>query len=54
MQFLPEPSAKYLRDGSIKGVKMGWIWRVSECSLKEFIATGGKPSKKYGEEDQPQ
>jgi excisionase family DNA binding protein len=38
---------KYLRDGVISGVKMGRVWRISEGALKEFIATGGKPSKKY-------
>ena len=30
---------KWIRDGKLKAVKLGRMWRVSENSLQEFIKT---------------
>nr|WP_282580230.1 helix-turn-helix domain-containing protein [Natroniella sulfidigena] len=33
---------RWLRDGKLKGVKMGKMWRVEQKDLKEFIESNKK------------
>lgn len=38
--------SKWLREGRIKGIKIGGLWRISEEALEEFLNSGtGKDDK---------
>lgn len=30
----------YVKDGKLKAIKLGRVWRVTEDALKEFLSTG--------------
>lgn len=36
----------YIRSGSLKAVKMGKYWRVTEKQLEEFLSTGSQAEGK--------
>jgi len=35
----------YVKEGKLKGVKIGKYWRVSEKQLEEFLSTGTEVSE---------
>ena len=41
---------KYLKNGRLKGTKLGKVWRISESDVAEFLATnGGTTRNEVGE-----
>ncbi len=41
----PATVRKWIREGKLKAVKLGHLWRVSEEQLQEFIKGGGSGAK---------
>ena len=46
LKINPITVGKYLRNGIIKGEKLGNSWQVSETSIKDFVLGLEKPTKK--------
>ena len=40
LQLTPATVRQYLRQGIIKGVHAGRLWRITESALKEFMEKG--------------
>lgn len=40
---------RYIREGKMRAVKIGSVWRISESAIAEFLSTdGGMPDKGEG------
>lgn len=40
LQITERTVQRYLKEGTLKGVKVGKLWRVTEQALNEFLGTG--------------
>lgn len=50
----PKTVRDWLREGTIKGVKVGKLWRIREADLESFIASNGtKEDASFAKEPQP-
>lgn len=37
LRFQPNTIRLWLENGKLRGVKVGWQWRIRECDLQEFV-----------------
>jgi len=45
LKLSPKTVRKYLREGELKGAKLGKEWRITEEQLREFLARRSNPSE---------
>ncbi len=54
LQVHPFTILKFIKQGKLKGVKLGRVYRIKESDVKEFLEermTGGKPRKEEKAEE---
>ncbi len=45
LQVSDETVYRYIKSGSLKAVRVGGLWRVTEDALNEFLKKGGDKEK---------